>query len=243
MPNEGNKLTVPIAIVVAGALIAGAVFLSRGGVPEGTLANGQNPTKKDITIKPVTSADHILGNPNASIVIVEYSDLECPFCKTFQKTLHQIMDEYGESGKVAWVYRHFPLAQLHTKAAKEAEATECAAELGGNAAFWKYTDRLFEVTPSNNNLELSQLPVIAAEVGLDVAAFNTCLSSGRYTAKVEQSYQDSLAAGGTGTPYSIIISGKQQIPIEGAQSYSGVKSVIDSLLGSSGNQAVPSILP
>src|SRR3989344_5485116 len=111
MPNEGNKLTVPIAIV-------------------------------------------------------EYSDLECPFCKTFQKTLHQIMDEYGESGKVAWVYRHFPLAQLHTKAAKEAEATECAAELGGNAAFWKYADRLFEVTPSNNNLELSQLPVIAAEVGL-----------------------------------------------------------------------------
>ncbi len=244
--QEENKLSIPIAIVLAGLFIAVAVFFSRGGTePSANPSSGQNAPQKDITIKPVTSADHILGNPNAPVVIVEYSDLECPFCKTFHATLHQIMGEYGDDGRVAWVYRHFPLTQLHSKAVKEAEATECAAELGGNAGFWKFTDALFEITPSNDRLDLAQLPAIAKQIGLDADAFSSCLSSGKYTSKVNQAYQDALATGGTGTPYSIVIAGKQQIVIEGAQSYAGVKSVIDSLLkgASSGAKAVPAIVP
>ncbi len=244
--QEGNKLSVPAAIVLAGLFIAVAVFFSRGGTgPSANLPGGQNAPQKDVTIKPVTSADHILGNPDAPVVIVEYSDLECPFCKTFHTTLHQIMGEYGDGGRVAWVYRHFPLTQLHSKAVQEAEATECAAELGGNAGFWKFTDALFEATPSNNGLDLAQLPVIAKQVGLNVDAFSSCLSSGKYTSKVNQAYQDALATGGTGTPYSVVVSGKQRIIIEGAQSYAGVKSVIDSLLkgAASGVQAVPAIIP
>ncbi len=117
------------------------------------LKNEQEPL--EVKIRPVSESDHILGNIDAKIIIVEYSDLECPFCKVFHSTMHQVVKEY--SGEVAWVYRHFPIVGLHPKAFREAEATECAWEQGGNEVFWKYTDKLFEVTPSNNGLEESLL--------------------------------------------------------------------------------------
>ncbi len=78
--------------------------------------------------------DHIRGNPDAPVTLVEYSDFECPFCKRFHPTVKRIVDEYG--GRVRWVYRHFPLDEIHpVKARREAAAAECAAELGGNDAF------------------------------------------------------------------------------------------------------------
>jgi protein-disulfide isomerase len=109
-----------------------------------------NKTPLDKQVAPVSPDDHIVGNINAKIIIVEYSDLECPFCKVFHNTMHQVVE--ANNGDVAWVYRHFPIPQLHPKAFRQAEATECAWEQGGNEAFWKYTDRIFEITPSNNGL-------------------------------------------------------------------------------------------
>lgn len=97
---------------------------------------------KDVKIRPVTSDDHIVGNINAKIVIVEYSDLDCPFCKSFHNTMHRVVKE--SNGDVAWVYRHYPITQLHPNAYQKAEATECAWEQGGNTAFWKYADKVFE---------------------------------------------------------------------------------------------------
>ncbi|MEK7118005.1 MAG: thioredoxin domain-containing protein [Patescibacteria group bacterium] len=119
-----------------------------------------------VTLLELRPEDHVLGNTNADVLMVEYSDPECPFCKRFHETMHQVVDHYGKNGNVAWVYRHYPIDQLHSKARKEAEAMECASEQGGNDAFWKYADKLFEVTPSNNGLDAAQLPVIAAMVGL-----------------------------------------------------------------------------
>ncbi len=95
-------------------------------------------------LKPVNPDDHIIGNINAKIIIVEYSDLDCPFCKTFHKTMHRVVKDMN--GDVAWVYRHYPIPQLHPNAFQKAEATECAWEQGGNDAFWKYTDKVFEIT-------------------------------------------------------------------------------------------------
>ena len=90
---------------------------------------------------PVTAEDHIRGSLDADIIIVEYSDFECPFCARFHPTMGQIVNEYD--GKVAWVYRQFPLEQIHAKARPLAEGSECVAELGGNDAFWAYTDYVF----------------------------------------------------------------------------------------------------
>ncbi|MEK7465666.1 MAG: thioredoxin domain-containing protein [Patescibacteria group bacterium] len=170
-------------------------------------------------IKPVSAADHIFGDPNAPVKIVEFSDLECPFCKQFHYTMKQVVEKYA--GKVAWVYRHSPIDQLHPKARKEAEASECAAELGGNTKFWAYVDRLMELTPSNNGLDLALLPKIATDVGLDSAKFNACLSSGKYAEKVASDLADAENSGGGGTPYSIVIApnGKKTV-ISGALPFS-----------------------
>ena len=226
-----QKLAVPIAIVLAGALIAGALYFAMkksapaaGAEPDPTAgAVAQN-------IRGVESDDHIRGNPNAPIVIVEYSDTECPFCKQFHSTLKQIIDTYGASGKVAWIYRHFPLEQLHPKAPREAQALECAAKLGGNEAFWKYTDRIYEITPSNNGLDDTQLPLIAEYAGINKAAFVKCLDSGTMKERVDTDLKEAAAAGGRGTPHSIVLYGGEQLPIEGAQPVEVVKRMIDTLL-------------
>jgi len=220
-----QKLAVPIAIVVAGGLIAAALYFVGGGQPATT-----NTNTVAEEIRGVQADDHVRGNPNADIVVVEYSDTECPFCKNFHQTMHQLISEYGVDGNVAWVYRHFPLTQLHSKAAKEAEALECAAELGGEDAFWKYTDRIYEITPSNDGLDASQLPEIAAFAGLDVEAFNSCLESGEMQTRVQEDFDEVVAAGGRGTPHNIIIVDGEQIPVEGAQPYEVMKGLIDTLL-------------
>jgi len=222
-----QKLAIPLSIVAAGALIAVALYFSGAAAP--VVDNGSTGVVAE-EIRGVQADDHILGNPNAEIVIVEYSDTECPFCKQFHTTLKQIIADYGDTGSVAWVYRHFPLAQLHPKAAKEAEALECAAELGGNDGFWAYTDRLYEVTPSNNGLDLAQLPVIAEEVGLDSASFTSCLDSGRHAAAVQEDLEEVLAAGGRGTPHSIVLVNGEQIPVEGGQPYEVFQGLIDAVL-------------
>lgn len=98
---------------------------------------GNNLTN-DTTIKlaPVTAADHLNGDINAPIKIVEYSDIDCPFCKRFHATLEQVKALYGD--KVVWVYRHFPITQLHPDSFNKSHASECVAELGGNDKFWQY---------------------------------------------------------------------------------------------------------
>ncbi len=227
-----EKLSVPISIVIAGGLIAGALYYSSMNAPA-QVTTTPGTTSSTVTMRPVSADDHILGNPNADVVIVEYSDTECPFCKQFHTTLQRVMSEYGSTGKVAWVYRNFPIASLHPKAPKEAEALECANELGGVSKFWEYTNMIYSVTNSNNSLDPAQLPIIAKNVGLDVTKFNTCLSSGKYAAKIQADYDDAVAAGGQGTPNSILVTkdGMKTV-VQGAQSYEALKATIDALLQS-----------
>ncbi|KKS82410.1 MAG: Periplasmic thiol:disulfide interchange protein DsbA [Candidatus Wolfebacteria bacterium GW2011_GWC1_43_10] len=233
--NSGVNFSIPLAIILAGVIIAGAIIYSdRPNLGnKDTVANqpsAQNSRSPE-KIKSVGLKDHILGSLNAPVKIVEFSDTECPFCKTFHPTMKKIISDY--QGKVAWVYRHFPLDSIHPKARKEAEATECAAELGGEEKFWAYLDRIFEITPSNNGLDPNQLPEIAAYVGLDKDKFEQCLSSGKYAQRVASDLEDAINSGGDGTPYSVVIApGNKKYVISGAQSYNYVKSIVDIVLGS-----------
>ncbi|MEX2029080.1 MAG: DsbA family protein, partial [Candidatus Paceibacterota bacterium] len=119
--------------------------------------------------------------------------------------------------------RHYPIPQLHPRAFFQAEATECAWEQGGNNAFWKYTDRLFEVTPSNNGLADAELPLIAEYVGLNVEAFNDCLASGKFKNKIDSEISDGIKAGVNGTPSSfILVNGKVVDIIPGAKPYEAI---------------------
>lgn len=190
-----------------------------------------DPTPTDaggINIQPVSKDDWVRGDRQAPISIIEFSDTECPFCKRFHDTMNQVVSEYD--GQVNWIYRHFPLTSLHSKAPREAEALECAGDQAGNDGFWAYADRLFEVTPSNNGLAESQLTTIAEGIGLNVNKFQECLDSGKFTQKVQDQANQATAAGGRGTPYSIIVSGDKKIPINGALPFEQIKATLDGLI-------------
>jgi protein-disulfide isomerase len=233
--DDKSKLFIPIAIVVAGIVVAFAIFFGGGDKPvavptdDGTDAVA---SPQEVAVTPVTEDDHILGNPNAELIVVEYSDYECPFCARFHPTMDQIISEYGSEGKVAWVYRHFPL-QIHPDARPAAEASECVAELGGNTAFWDYSRVLFENAPTSLSTENLQSNAVA--LGIDEEAYTSCVADGRYADKVQQMYDDGLKIAQAdpqfGTPYSIILKkdGTQAV-IPGAQPYNVVKQVIDAML-------------
>ncbi len=227
--SDGTK-QIAGAIIISGLLIAGAILL-RGNQAERIVEEDFKPYPETELrdIRPVTNEDHILGNPNAELIVVEYSDTQCPFCKVFHTTMHQVVE--SENGKVAWVYRHYPIEQLHKKAFNESLASECAYEQGGNDTFWKYTDEIYKRTGSNDKLEVTELPKIAKDLGLNVSTFESCLSSGKYADKVNNDILDGELAGVEGTPTSFIVKdGKVVDMIEGAQPYKNVKDKIDRLL-------------
>lgn len=229
--HKPNPFIVPFSIIIAGALIGMGIYFS--GTEKYRIANKieQTKTLDSIDVNPVDGDDHILGNPNAEIVIIEFSDTECPYCKQFHKTMQRIMDEYGKDGKVAWVYRHMPIEKLHKRAKKEAEATECAAELGGNDKFWEYLDEIYKRTGSNDTLDPKELPKIAKDINLDEEKFDECLSSGRMVERVAEDFIDATNAGGRGTPYSILVGSKgDKVAINGALPYDVIKSAIDTAL-------------
>jgi protein-disulfide isomerase len=219
------------AIVIAGLIIAVAIFASNWRISRPTQKSAaQRPIDRNTIydlnkFSQITSDVHFRGNPDAKVVIVEFVDLECPFCKRFHFTLQQALAEYGD--KIKWVYKHFPLDSLHPKARKEAEAAECAAELGGEDAFWAYVDKIFEVTPS---IDLNMLPQIAEQVGLPVDEFKKCLESGRTASKVEKDYKEGTSIGVRGTPFSVLITPKSKTPIEGALPYENLRQFIEKAL-------------
>ena len=224
----------PASILISALLISVSLIYNAGkkapnGDLEGNLVRSAGNKSVSIELEKISSDDHLFGSSDAPVKVVEFSDFECPFCKQFHETMHQIVKDYD--GRVAWIYRQFPIDELHPRARKESEASECAAELGGNSKFWEYADKIFEVTPSNNGLDPKELYKIAEQVGLDRSKFTQCLESGRNAARVEADVNDAIKAGALGTPYSVVVSkdGKKY-PINGALSYTRVKSVIDEAL-------------
>lgn len=240
--NISNFIT-PIAIIIAGILIALSLYTRDSSTESNKGKDLINDalTGPKVEFTDIKSTDHIRGSKDAKIVIIEYSDIECPFCKIYHQTMKKIYEEFSKDNDVAWIYRHFPISYgdspLHKNAAKEAEATECAEEIGGSDMFWKYLDEIYTITPSNDGLDLAKLPDIAATVGLDRVKFQTCLDSGKYAAKVKDSYDEALKAGAKGTPYTIVKFKGEFIPLLdakgdglGALPYEVMKQIINQLL-------------
>lgn len=179
----------------------------------------------------ITEADHIRGNPDAPIKLVEYSDYECPFCNRFHPTMQQVMEQYGD--QVAWVYRHFPLTSLHPQAQISAEAAECVAKLSDNDTFWAYSDILFEEASvdGGNALTRDKLLQYATQVGVNSADVDSCLTNGETKDLVSEDAKGGSAAGVNGTPATILVTSDGQYEmISGAQPFEQVSSVIDQYL-------------
>lgn len=193
-----------------------------GDVMVNTNDNADNG-ETQIVVNGLRDGDYVRGSEDAAITIVEFSDVDCPFCSRFHDTMKQVMTDYG--GDVNWIYRHFPLTTLHPEAFKKAEAAECVGELAGNNIFWSFLDKIFA-----GDETLSDIADVAASLGVDKAKFQECLDSDKYANKINAQSQEAQRAGGRGTPYSVILAGSQKIAIPGALPYESIKASLDSLL-------------
>lgn len=176
---------------------------------------------------PVSDSDHIRGNKDAEVFLIEYSDLQCPFCASFHPTVKKALEEYKD--KFAWVYRHYPLDVIHPEAQPAAEASECVAEIGGIEAFWKFVDKIFE--NQKENLGKDAYERLAGELGIKKDKFNECLKDPEIKKLVDEDFESGDKAGVTGTPGSFIVNKKGEVwMVPGAVPYESLKKILDEAL-------------
>lgn len=220
----------PVSILVAAVLIAGALVYTAGkNVTPSQDQQGNNSPDQKVNPKylELNSDDVILGDVSAPVTVIEYSDFQCPFCGRFySQTESQIRDNYIKTGKVKFVYRHFPFLGSESKAA--AAAAECAKD-GGK--FWQYHDALFNAEikdgeENSGNLNRSLFLSLAKNLGLDENKFAGCLDDNKYNSKVQKDYASAQKVGVRATP-TLFINGQK---IEGALPYDQFRVLIDQAL-------------
>ncbi|MEX0652225.1 MAG: thioredoxin domain-containing protein [Candidatus Paceibacterota bacterium] len=217
-----HEYSTPIAIVIAGVVIAGAIVASGGNFFKSDGGFGNSLSRTAEAVNPVDSEDHIKGNPEAQVSIIEYSDYECPFCARVHSTLEQIIEDFD--GEVRWVYRHFPLTTIHSNAFAASVAGECVARLGGNDAFWSFTDTMLN---GQELLGRSLYERTASELGISVESLNTCINRQDVSDSVTASAQNAIDAGGRGTPYMIVVNKNgEKFPFSGALSYQQIRVIV-----------------
>lgn len=225
---DGNPKMIFVFGLVSGIALA---LIFGGGISLPSFNNGSGGSKvvrtfdiddgSDLpsgTLAPITEADHIRGDINkAKVVMVEYSDFECPFCERHHPNMLQAMEDYGDD--IAWVYRHYPLS-FHPKAVPAAEASECAAEQG---KFWEFADAMFE---DQDDLGSDLYESVANDLGLNMKKFNDCVDSGKYADVVTDGLRSGSSAGVQGTPATFV----NGVLVSGAVPYSVLQDAIDQAL-------------
>lgn len=221
---DWSKFIMPGAIVIAGVMISAAVIFSNGGFGgTGRTANvGGDISAGSKAVS--TDDDAYLGDKDAPVVMIEFSDFQCPFCRSFWRdTFPLIKSEYIDTGKVRFIYRDFPLS-FHPGAMPAAQASECAREQG---KFWEMHDKIFieQDKQGGGTIQFGSADVKrwAEGLGINIGDFNSCLDSGKYTEEVNNDVKDGQAAGVTGTPGFFINSRL----VVGAQPFSAFKAIID----------------
>jgi protein-disulfide isomerase len=249
-------LTTPMATVIGAVIISIAILINGGiiqikGVSGGSAKAGQlaqassAPTQaiapqptEDTSPKQISvDDDPVLGDKNAPVTLIEFSDYECPFCKRhFDQVYGQIKKDYIDTGKVKLVYRDFPLSFHDPMATTEAIAANCAREQGGDTAYFKLHDEMFKQTTSNGNgLSKDKIYTMATELGLSTDNLKSCVEAEKYKDEVTKDIADGSAGGVSGTPGFFI--GKSSAdgkitgtPLVGAQPYAAFKTIIDQQL-------------
>jgi|SRR3989344_993698 len=250
--EKHSFLTEPKAILI-GAIIISVSILMHGGILKvgGSRTVGTIPTQPTAQapvapqaappedtgpVKVSLDDDPVLGDKNAPVTLVDFSDYECPFCKRhFDLVYSELKKEYIDTGKVKMVYRDLPLSFHDPMATKEAIAANCARDQGGDSSYFKYHDEIFKRTKSNGNgLTIDNLYTIASDLGLNSGNFKSCLDSDKYKDEVQKDLADATKYGASGTPtFFIGKSTGQEIEgtkLVGAQPYAAFKTIIDEKL-------------
>lgn len=231
---DGNPRTMFAFGLVTGLALAlllnnfTGISLASGGtgrtpikVVDNTGNTGDAGTQPTGELAPVQANEHIKGDlKKAKVVVVEYSDFQCPFCAQHHPSLQQMVKDYGD--QVAWVYRHFPLTSIHPQAAPSALASECASEQG---KFWEYGD---ELVANQTKLGDAYYKELAADLRLNTKKFDDCYASKKFQSVVDGDAASGEAAGVNGTPATFI---NGQL-VSGAVPYATLKQIIDSELKS-----------
>ena len=241
--KELNKLSIPMAIIIAGVFIAGAIYLS-SIKPASVPSNGNGIPVTSLA--PISKEDRTLGNPNAKVALVMYEDFQCPFCgaisgynaslikslkqrdSTWTPFMPEVINNYVKNEKVLFVYRDFTF--LGPESIRASEAARCA---GDQNKFWEYHDYLYSHQNGENqgNFSDPNLKSFAKSLALDSVAFDQCLDESKYAQAVTDSKNEAIGAGVTGTPKGFILKdGKVVSTIEGAESLSSVKQKIEAAL-------------
>ncbi len=204
-----------ISLLTGGFGISTETKSAQGSMKVGTSKSGDIATKVNL------EGAQVLGDENAPVTIVEWSDFQCPFCARFySQTEKKIVEEYVNTGKVKIIFKHFPLDQIHPFATVAALASECAGEQG---KFREYHDILFNNYQAINAKNLNKW---ASDLGLDQSKFDSCLESQKYLSKIKSDMAEGAKAGVRGTP-GFLVNGQL---ISGAQPYSVFKSAIEAAL-------------
>ena len=212
---------IPGAIIFVGFVVALTVYSINH---HAILASVGNPA----AVRPVNTTDHIIGNPAAPVVIIEYADIDSEYSKQFQPVMEQIMQMYGSSGNVAWVYRSFPLIGIDNNSEEHAEASECVSAQAGTTGFFKFIDALEVAAPDQNEFDPKGYDAIITQLGYSVTDFNTCLANHTSEKKVAADYENALAVGADGSPYSVLlVRGQKPATISGSLPYATMKQIVD----------------
>jgi protein-disulfide isomerase len=224
MNHENYSFNIQTSILVAALIISGSLLYSANVLKGGSIGNTATAAPAAPENIKVAGRKGEPSEGTGKVTVVEFSDFQCPFCKSFYDGAYKgLKAKYIDTGKVTFIYRHFPLS-FHQNAEKAAEAAECANMQG---KFWQYHDVLFAKSQSDGTgLNVPDLKTYAANVGLDTTKFNSCLDGGETADIVKADQAEGQKAGVTGTP-SFVIDGKLVI---GAQPLAAFESALDAAL-------------
>jgi len=221
-----DKLVLAGAIIIAAIIISLSIVLGRGGGGNSGLPVAGD-TEQGAKIDVSADDDPFLGDDDADITVIEFSDYQCPFCRTFwSQTLPQLKTDYIDTGKVKFVYRDYPLP-FHPAAEISALAANCAGEQN---KYWEMHDKLFSEQQKQGTGTITygeaELKQWASQIGLNSSKFNSCLDSKKYQSEVQKDLADGSSAGVNGTP-TFFINGRMLV---GAQPFSAFQTAIDAEL-------------
>lgn len=228
-----KNLMYSTAIIIAGLAIAAAILIGRGTFNIRTTNDLPDFSNTDAytALTPIDlAADHILGNPNAPVLIVEYSDFNCAYCQVFYSTMQQLMKDHGQGGDVAWVYRHLPI--ITEDSLQISLASECVADAGGNDAFWKFTDELF-AREQGTHVDVNKLTEYAVQAGADRATYTACVANNPHRERVQDITRNAITLGVQGTPDTFAIVKEKVYPIDaGALPYAKLTQRLSEIIAS-----------
>ncbi len=212
------RLNIPGAIVLGAVIIASAVFLKGAEPAEKAIAEGGDKLN---LVAEVREEDFVRGEASAPVTLIEYADFSCHFCAQFQLTLKQLVDE--SEGEIKWIYRHLPIFNVEA-----AVASSCVGRIGGEEAFWKYSDELFA---NQDKLKTEYYLEVAQTFGIDATKYGVCIKDSEIEKEIRQEFtQNKILLGFNGTPHTVLVDKNgQKFSFTGALPYDELKSVIEGL--------------